>query len=94
MNSKKRFREIFRFRGDIRSQSSKIRCPRSQRVLGHLNFSLDTEILNTGYTLFSVKSMCGSGSELLIQIRIRINGRYSNFQYKVKNALNIKCLTK
>ena len=30
MNRRKRFRELFRFRKDIRSQSSKVACPRSQ----------------------------------------------------------------
>ena len=29
------FHELFRFRKDIRLQSSKIACPRSQRLRGH-----------------------------------------------------------
>ena len=46
MNRQKRFREIFRFRGDIRSQSSKIGCQRSQRQRGHPIFSLS--LINSG----------------------------------------------
>ena len=44
MIRQKWFRELFRFREDIRSQSSKIACPRSQQIRGHANFSLDTDI--------------------------------------------------
>ena len=44
MSRRKRFCELFRFREDIRSQSSKITCPRSQRLRRHSNFSLDTNI--------------------------------------------------
>ena len=46
MNRQKRFREIFRFRGDIRSQSSEIGCQRSQRLCGHPIFPLDTAVFN------------------------------------------------
>ena len=35
----KRFRELFRFREDIRSLSSKIACPRGQRLRKGANFS-------------------------------------------------------
>ena len=42
MNTQKRFRDFFRFRGDIRWQRSKILCLCSQRLRGHPNFSLDT----------------------------------------------------
>ena len=38
MNRQKRFSETSRFRGDIRSQSSKIGCPRSQRLRRHPMF--------------------------------------------------------
>ena len=34
----------FCFRKNIRSQISKIACPRSQRLRGHTNFSLDTHV--------------------------------------------------
>ena len=40
----KRFRDLFRFREDIRSQRSKIWCPGSQRLRRHPNFSLDTAV--------------------------------------------------
>ena len=43
-NRWKQFRELFRFREDIQSQSSKIACPRSQQIRGQANFSLDTDI--------------------------------------------------
>ena len=43
MNRRKRCHELFRFREDIRSESSKITCQRSQR-LRHANFSIDTDI--------------------------------------------------
>ena len=38
MNKQKRFREIFRFRGDIFPQNSKIGCLRNQRLCGHTFF--------------------------------------------------------
>ena len=43
MSRQKRFRDLFRFREDIRSQSSKIACLRSHRLRKHATFSLDTE---------------------------------------------------
>ena len=42
MNRQKWFRKLFRFRGDILSQSSKLACPRSRWLRGHATFSLDT----------------------------------------------------
>ena len=44
MNRQKRLWEIFRFQGDIRLQSSKIRCPHTRWLCGHPIFSLDMEI--------------------------------------------------
>ena len=41
MNRQKWFRELFRFRGDILSQSSKLACPRSRWLRGHATFSLN-----------------------------------------------------
>ena len=44
MNRQKRFSKIFCFPGDIRLQSAKIGCQRSQQLRGHPIFSLDTGI--------------------------------------------------
>ena len=44
MKRQKRFPKLFGFHKDIRSQSSKIACPRSQQLRGHTNFSLDTNV--------------------------------------------------
>ena len=44
MNRQKRFRELFRFREDIQSQSSKIACPHSEWLRGHTIFSVYTEV--------------------------------------------------
>ena len=41
MNRQKRVCKLFRFYFDIRLRSSKIVCPRSQRLQRHANFSLD-----------------------------------------------------
>ena len=38
MNRLKQFREIFQFRGDIRSQSAKNACLRNTELRGHKNF--------------------------------------------------------
>ena len=45
MNRQKRFRDFFCFHKDIRSQSLKIACLRSQQLHKNTIFSLDTEIL-------------------------------------------------
>ena len=39
MNRHKQFHELFRFRKDIRSQSSKITCLRRQQLRGHTFFA-------------------------------------------------------
>ena len=44
MNRQKRFCNLFRFRENIRSQSSKIACPSSHWLRRHAIFSLDMEI--------------------------------------------------
>ena len=44
MNRQKRFRELFHFREDIRSQSSKLSFQHNQRLLRHVNFSFDTDV--------------------------------------------------
>ena len=53
---RKRFHKLFHFCKDIPSQSSKISCPRSQRLRGHSNFHIFKLLLffvNTPKYLFS-----------------------------------------
>ena len=44
MNRRKQFRELFHFRKDFWSQNSKIACPRSKGLHGHVKNIFDTDV--------------------------------------------------